>query len=133
MASYKEKILEVIGESEVGLTTVDVAKKAGVSKTTVIKYLSVLSSEGSVEFVEVGPSKLWRERGAAARHGEDGERTAKPLKSEEPHAVDIDFGRGEDQRMVFTFRVDPERICSLMKRFHRCMDEKRGEEAPIGG
>ena len=65
MASYKEKILEVIGESEVGLTTVDVAKKAGVSKTTVIKYLSVLSSEGQVEFVEVGPSKLWRNK----RHG----------------------------------------------------------------
>lgn len=46
MASYKERILEVIGESEVGLTTVDVAKKARVSKTTVIKYLSMLSSEG---------------------------------------------------------------------------------------
>lgn len=29
MASYKERILEVIGESEVGLTTVDVAKRQG--------------------------------------------------------------------------------------------------------
>jgi Fic family protein len=133
MASYKEKILEVIGESEVGLTTVDVAKKAGVSKTTVIKYLSVLSSEGSVEFVEVGPSKLWRVRGAAARHGEEREKTAKPLKAEEPPDFDIDFGRGEDQRIIFTFRVDPERICSLMKRFHRCVDEKRKEKALTGG
>ncbi len=132
MASYKEKILEVIGESEVGLTTVDVAKKAGVSKTTVIKYLSVLSSEGKVEFVEVGPSKLWRERGAAARHGER-EKTALPLKVEEPPAFNIDFSRGEDRRIVFTFRVDPERICSLMKRFHRCMHENRGEEALTGG
>ncbi|HUM81289.1 MAG TPA: FaeA/PapI family transcriptional regulator [Methanothrix sp.] len=133
MPSYKEKILEVIGESEVGLTTVDVAKKAGVSKTTVIKYLSVLSSEGSVEFVEVGPSKLWRVRGAVTRHGEEREKTAEPLKAEELPAFDIDFGRGEDHRVVFTFRVDPERICSLMKRFHRCMDEKRGEEAVMGG
>jgi len=133
MPSYKEKILEVIGESEVGLTTVDVAKKAGVSKTTVIKYLSVLSSEGSVEFVEVGPSKLWRERRAAARHGVEREKTAQPPRAKEPPAFDIDFGHGEDSRIVFTFRVDPERICSLMKRFHRCMDEKRGEEAPIGG
>ncbi len=132
MASYKEKILEVIGESEVGLTTVDVAKKAGVSKTTVIKYLSVLSSEGSVEFVEVGPSKLWRVRGAAARHGEEREKTAEPQKSEEPPAFDIDFGRGEDHRVVFTFRVDPDRICSLMKRFHRCVDEKK-EKALTGG
>ena len=70
MASYKEKILEVIGDAEVGLTTVDVAKKAGVSKTTVIKYLSVLSSEGRVEFVEVGPSKLWRNKGAGIKHAE---------------------------------------------------------------
>ena len=60
MASYEERILQAIEDSEVGLTTVDVAKQAGVSKTTAIKYLSVLKSEGKCEFVEVGPSKLWR-------------------------------------------------------------------------
>lgn len=60
MASYEERILKAIEDSEVGLTTVDVAKKAGVSKTTAIKYLSVLKSEGKCKFVEVGPSKLWR-------------------------------------------------------------------------
>ena len=129
MASYKDKILEVIGKSKVGLTTVDVAKKAGVSKTTVIKYLSVLSSEGSVEFVEVGPSKLWRVRGAAAKY----EKTAEPPTTDKVPDFDIDFSRGEDRRLVFTFRVDPERICSLMKRFHGCTHEKRGEEALTGG
>src|SRR5512136_1704335 len=60
MESYRERILKSIGCSDVGLTTVDVAKRAGISKTTVIKYLSVLRSEGMVEFVEVGPAKLWR-------------------------------------------------------------------------
>lgn len=60
MASYQERILKAIRESEDGLTTVDVAKQAGVSKTTVIKYLSVLKSEGKCEYVEVGPSKLWK-------------------------------------------------------------------------
>jgi transposase len=60
MASYEERILKAIEDSEVGLTTVDVAKKAGISKTTAIKYLSVLKSEGKCQFVEVGPSKLWR-------------------------------------------------------------------------
>jgi predicted ArsR family transcriptional regulator len=60
MASYEERILKAIEDSEVGLTTVDVAKQAGVSKTTAIKYLSVLKSEGKCQFVEVGPSKLWR-------------------------------------------------------------------------
>ena len=118
MASYKEKILEVIGEAEVGLTTVDVAKKAGVSKTTVIKYLSVLSSEGQVEFVEVGPSKLWRNKRTGIKHREEGAQTlnvvALPM-------VDIDFCNGEDNTVHFSFQVDPEQICALLKRANKCM------------
>jgi predicted ArsR family transcriptional regulator len=118
MASYKEKILEVIGEADVGLTTVDVAKKAGVSKTTVIKYLSVLSSEGQVEFVEVGPSKLWRNKNTGMKQREEGARTlnvvALPM-------VDIDFFNGEDNTVHFSFQVDPERICALLKRANKCM------------
>lgn len=117
MASYKERILEVIGESEVGLTTVDVAKKAGVSKTTVIKYLSVLSSEGEVEFVEVGPSKLWRTRSTSAKHGEVQEGT---MKVEAFPMMDIDFHNGEDETVYFSFRVKSEQICQLMKRARKC-------------
>jgi predicted ArsR family transcriptional regulator len=118
MASYKEKILEVIGEAEVGLTTVDVAKKAGVSKTTVIKYLSVLSSEGQVEFVEVGPSKLWRNKRTGIKHREEGAQTlnvvALPM-------VDIDFCNGEDKTVHFSFQVEPEQICALLKRANKCI------------
>ena len=118
MASYKEKILEVIGEAEVGLTTVDVAKKAGVSKTTVIKYLSVLSSEGQVEFVEVGPSKLWRNKRTGIKRMEEGAQT---LNVEALPMVDIDFCNGEDNTVYFSFRVDPDQICALMKRANKCM------------
>ena len=118
MASYKEKILEVIGEADVGLTTVDVAKKAGVSKTTVIKYLSVLSSEGQVEFVEVGPSKLWRNKRRGIKHREEGAQT---LNVEALPMVDIDFCNGEDKTIHFSFRVDPDRICALLKRANKCM------------
>jgi predicted ArsR family transcriptional regulator len=118
MASYKEKILEVIGEAEVGLTTVDVAKKAGVSKTTVIKYLSVLSSEGQVEFVEVGPSKLWRNKRRGIKHREEGAQT---LNVEALPMVDIDFCNGEDKTIHFSFRVDPDRICALLKRANKCI------------
>ncbi|MCK9566469.1 MAG: FaeA/PapI family transcriptional regulator [Methanothrix sp.] len=118
MASYKEKILEVIGEAEVGLTTVDVAKKAGVSKTTVIKYLSVLSSEGQVEFVEVGPSKLWRNKRTGKKYREEGAQT---LNVDARPMVDIDFCNGEDNTVHFSFRVDPDRICSLLKRANKCM------------
>lgn len=117
MASYQDRILQVIGESEVGLTTVDVAKKAGVSKTTVIKYLSVLSSESQVEFVEVGPSKLWRVKNAGAKRA-DREPT---LEVEALPVVDIDFGDGEDKTIYFSFRVKPDQICSLMKRARKCL------------
>ncbi len=120
MASYKERILEVIGESEVGLTTVDVAKKANVSKTTVIKYLSVLSSEGEVEFVEVGPSKLWRTRGTSIKHGEEQEGA---MKVEAFPMMDIDFHNGEDETVYFSFRVKSEQICQLMKRARKCACE----------
>jgi predicted ArsR family transcriptional regulator len=118
MASYKEKILEVIGEADVGLTTVDVAKKAGVSKTTVIKYLSVLSSEGQVEFVEVGPSKLWRNKRTGIKHKEEG---AQALNVVALPMVDIDFFNGEDNTVHFSFQVDPEQICALLKRANKCM------------
>lgn len=122
MESYKERILKSIEESEVGLTTVDVAKKAGISKTTVIKYLSVLRSEGRVEFVEVGPSKLWRTSGTSlaavseAAHLSDearGEFEALPV-------VDIDLCDGDDKTIYFSFKVNPDQICALMKRANKC-------------
>jgi len=118
MTSYKERILEVISETDVGLTTVDVAKKAGVSKTTVIKYLSVLSSEGEVEFVEVGPSKLWRIKNAKTKHPVGG-MTA--LEVEALPVVDIDFRDGEKKTIYFSFRVNPEQICTLMKSAKKCI------------
>jgi hypothetical protein len=118
MASYKEKILEVIGESKMGLTTVDVAKRAGVSKTTVIKYLSVLSSEGSVEFVEVGPSKLWRIKGQRLKAHEDAEMFS---KAEALPGLEIDFCDDRPGALCFSFKVDPAQICALMKRANLCM------------
>jgi predicted ArsR family transcriptional regulator len=122
MGSYKERILEVIGESEVGLTTVDVAKKAGVSKTTVIKYLSVLSSEGEVEFVEIGPSKLWRTKSACLRRAEErAEERESTMNLEAFPMMDIDFHSGEDKTVYFSFRVNPDQICALMKRAKKCI------------
>ncbi|NMC10898.1 MAG: winged helix-turn-helix transcriptional regulator [Methanothrix sp.] len=117
MTSYRERILEVIAESDVGLTTVDVAKNAGVSKTTVIKYLSVLSSEGKVEFVEVGPSKLWRTKNTSAKCAEE---RAAASKVEVLPTVDIGFCNDEDKVMYFSFRVNSDQICAFMKRANRC-------------
>jgi transposase len=118
MISYRDRILEAIGDSEVGLTTVDVAKRSGVSKTTVIKYLSVLRSEGRVEFAEVGPSKLWRISSPSAR----AEKSAKQRQERETlPVVDIDLCDGEEKTVYFSFRVRPEEICGLMKRAKKCL------------
>jgi predicted ArsR family transcriptional regulator len=119
MTSYKDRIQEVIRSSDVGLTTVDVAKRAGVSKTTVIKYLSVLSSEGRVEFVEVGPSKLWRIKGHAGQ--EAASRKDTRMEIEALPVADIDLYDGDDKTIYFSFRVKPDQICALMKRAKKCM------------
>ncbi|HSD58299.1 MAG TPA: FaeA/PapI family transcriptional regulator [Methanotrichaceae archaeon] len=122
MTSYKERMVEVISDSEVGLTTVDVAKKAGVSKTTVIKYLSVLRSEGQVEFVEVGPSKLWRIKGSAGKSSEsEGRQPEARLEIEALPMVDIDLCNGDDKTIHFSFRMKPEQVCDLMKRARKCV------------
>jgi Mn-dependent DtxR family transcriptional regulator len=118
MTSYKERILEVIGAAEMGLTTVDVAKKAGVSKTTVIKYLSVLSSEDQVEFVEVGPSKLWRIKNTTKRHAEVHDHS---LNVEGQPIVDIGLCDDQEEAIYFSFRVRPDQICALMKRAKKCI------------
>jgi len=118
MASYKDRILDVIRSSDVGLTTVDVAKRSDVSKTTVIKYLSVLRSEDEVEFVEVGPSKLWRIKSHTERSPDVRETN---LEVEPLPVIDIDLCDGDEKTIHFSFRVDPEQICSLMKRAKKCI------------
>ena len=135
MASYEERILKVIDDSEVGLTTVDVAKKAGVSKTTAIKYLSVLKSEGKCEFVEVGPSKLWRVvepeveearakaeigfAGSGSKADGDGKVIVVPL-SVIGQLEEI----SEDVIISMSFRVKPDKVDNLAELMKRCIQQK---------
>jgi len=57
---YEKKILKVLEESKDGLTTVSIAEKANISKTTALKYLASLKAAGKIDYIEVGPAKLWR-------------------------------------------------------------------------
>jgi len=125
MASYEERILKVIEDSKVGLTTVDVAKKAGVSKTTAIKYLSVLKSEGKCEFVEVGPSKLWgvvkpevEEARAKAENGDD-KVIVVPL-SIIGQLEEI----SDDVIISMSFRVKPDKVDNLAELMKECIQQK---------
>jgi IclR helix-turn-helix domain len=121
MESYKERILRSISDSDMGLTTVDVAKKAGVSKTTVIKYLSVLRSEGMVEFAEVGPAKLWRTSGPAEVSEGPQVHDHVSAEYEAMPVVDIDLCDGDNKTIYFSFKVRPDQICALMKRAKKCV------------
>jgi predicted regulator of Ras-like GTPase activity (Roadblock/LC7/MglB family) len=61
LASYYEnRILEVLEKSKDGLTTIGIAEKANISKTTTLKYLASLRAAGMIDYIEVGPAKLWR-------------------------------------------------------------------------
>jgi CheY-like chemotaxis protein len=59
MGSYEEIIIKALSGSVNGYTTNQLAKTTGISRTTIIKYLSVLKERGIVDYVKVGPSKLW--------------------------------------------------------------------------
>ncbi len=136
MASYEERILKVIEDSEVGLTTVDVAKKAGVSKTTAIKYLSVLKSEGKCEFAEVGPSKLWRvvepegeEARAKAEISFAGSGWSKVDGDGKVIVVPLSvIGQleeiSEDVIISMSFRVKPDKVDNLAELMKMCIQQK---------
>jgi len=134
MASYEERILKAIEDSEVGLTTVDAAKRAGVSKTTAIKYLSVLKSEGKCRFVEVGPSKLWRapkpkEVAEAAEDLEclkDFEATLKKGRTIEMPSLKLSMVTqleevSDDVTISLSFKVKPDKVGTLMDIMKKCV------------
>jgi len=58
--SYESKIIDALKESERGLSTLEVAKRAGISKTAAIKYLATFRMAGKADYVEAGPLRLWR-------------------------------------------------------------------------
>lgn len=57
--SYEDVIINALSISSNGYTTNQLAKTTGISRTTIIKYLSVLKERGIADYVAVGPSKLW--------------------------------------------------------------------------
>jgi len=139
MPSYEERILSAIEESMVGLTTVDVARKAKVSKTTAIKYLSVLKSEGKCEFAEVGPSKLWRVKNTdmekAAKFSEGGSGGRSREVHFEGAALPLSViaqleDMSDDVVVSMSFRVKPENMDTFIKLMKTCMYHETQDKLP---
>jgi DNA-binding IclR family transcriptional regulator len=55
---FRKSILDQLMRTP-GITTTDVAKSLGASRTTVIHYLRDMLADGVVRFQAAGPSKLW--------------------------------------------------------------------------
>jgi len=56
--SYEAKIVEALQKSDGKLST-KLAKETGLTKTTLIKYLTSFKISGKVDFEDVGTSRLW--------------------------------------------------------------------------
>lgn len=133
MATYKDRILKAIEESEDGLTTVDVAKQAGVSKTTVIKYLSVLKSEGLCQYVEVGPSKLWRattnkvppkDECSQIRHMKISGQAVDTCEVDSLSVTSLDDRTFSDDATVsLSFKIKSDQIISLIRQIKKCNND----------
>jgi len=131
MPSYEERILKAIENSKVGLTTMDVARRSGVSKTTAIKYLSVLKSEGKCEFAEVGPSKLWRScKPKNEKLGEFGIDQIE-LKSGTDNVIPLPLSFiaqlkdvSDDVTISMSFKVEPEKFETFMNLIKKYSQQK---------
>jgi len=55
----REKLTEILRESKIGLSGVDISKKLDVNRITMAKYLKVLSAEGFLRQKNIGNTTLW--------------------------------------------------------------------------
>lgn len=55
------QISKILKSAPLGLQTEEIAKKLGLTRHTVAKYLEILRAGGSVHFKKVGRSRLWKE------------------------------------------------------------------------
>jgi GNAT superfamily N-acetyltransferase/biotin operon repressor len=64
--SIHDQILNILKSSPSGLQTEELAKKLGLTRHTVAKYLEVLRAEGKIHFKKIGRSRLWKEMSISA-------------------------------------------------------------------
>ena len=55
------RILKILKSSPSGLQMEELAKKLGLTRHTVAKYLEILRAEGRIHYHKIGRSKLWKD------------------------------------------------------------------------
>ncbi len=58
---FQTQVLNVLKASPSGLQMEELAKKLGLTRHTVAKYLEILRAEGKIHFHKIGRAKLWKD------------------------------------------------------------------------
>ncbi len=137
---YERRIIEALEEAKDGLTTIGIAEKANISKTTALKYLASLRAAGKIDYIEVGPAKLWKLTAPKRMMSEDSqvskeEKIRSILKEFKEIAgllgsavVDVD---GLPISADLPLNKRPEKLCSLISRLLQ-VGERSLKAAGIG-
>ena len=67
----EELILEILRRSDVSLTILEIAERAGIHRVTASKYLAVLEAKGFVKRRDVGKAKLYSIAGRDKEEGSE--------------------------------------------------------------
>lgn len=78
----RQKLLSTLTEHKDGVSTLDLATKAGVNRITVSKYMAAMQAEGVVSFLFLGQSKIWKLK-------TEGVRPNIFVVDDEPHVVKL--------------------------------------------
>lgn len=56
---FRQKILDILSDNPIGMTTSDIGKKTGLSRVATAKYLEMMKLMGLVDYRTIGPSKVY--------------------------------------------------------------------------
>lgn len=59
VTKIKEKLIDLLQNSKTGLSGIEIAKKLGISRITITKYLNVFAAEGLIRQKNIGNVNLW--------------------------------------------------------------------------
>lgn len=55
----QQQLIEILSESKVGLSGVEIAEKLGINRATMAKYLNIFAAEGIIKQKNIGNANLW--------------------------------------------------------------------------
>lgn len=118
MSRIRDNILALLSDQP-EITVSEIARRLGLSRTTVIKYLKVMIKEGLVSYRKVGPAKLVFLK-------DEGKREARrSIAEKERHKIRNALKSFLDEG--FALEIFNEDEIKVLKRARRILSERKGE------